>query len=153
MNDVRRDGETVHASCVLAGRSAILIRGPSGSGKSKLALAVVEAGANGTLPFARLVADDRVRLIASHGRLLAAAPEKIRGKIEMRGLGIRDLPHEPLALVGLVVDLAAADSNRMPDPSSGEVEISGVKLSRLAVAAGEDALPAILAAISAVTHV
>jgi serine kinase of HPr protein (carbohydrate metabolism regulator) len=144
--------ETVHASCVLVGRGAVLIRGPSGSGKSNLALALIEAGQNGTLPFARLVADDRVRLIASHGRLLAAAPEKIAGKVELRGFGIREIPYEPLALVTLVVDLAAPDSNRLPDAASREVEISGVKLSRLAVAAGENRLAAILAAIYDVTQ-
>jgi hypothetical protein len=69
----------------------------------------------------------------------------------VRGFGIREIPHEPLALIGLVVDLAAPDSNRLPDAATRETEISGVKLSRLPVAAGEDALPAILAAISDVT--
>jgi serine kinase of HPr protein (carbohydrate metabolism regulator) len=145
------NGETIHASCVLVGRGAVLIRGASGSGKSKLALALIEAGANGTLPLARLVADDRVRLIVAHGRLLAAAPNAIGGRIEVRGFGIREIPHEPLALIGLVVDLAAPDSNRLPDAATRETEISGVKLSRLPVTAGEDALPAILAAISDVT--
>jgi serine kinase of HPr protein (carbohydrate metabolism regulator) len=146
-----RTGATVHASCVLVGRTAVLIRGPSGSGKSRLALALLEAGTNGTLPFARLVADDRVQLTVAHGRLLAAAPDTIRGKVEVRGDGIRGLMHEPLALVGLVVDLDASDSARMPETASRQVEISGVKLSRLPLASGENALPAILAAISNVT--
>jgi HPr kinase/phosphorylase len=143
---------TVHASCVLAGRSAVLIRGPSGSGKSRLAGALIESGKTGASPPARLVADDRVHLFAAHGRLLAAAPEPIRGKIELRGLGIREVEHEPLALVGLVVDLAAEDAGRMPEDAAGSVEISGVKLSRLAIAAGKDALPAVLAAILALNH-
>jgi serine kinase of HPr protein (carbohydrate metabolism regulator) len=150
MSNVR--AETVHASCVLVGRGAVLIRGPSGSGKSRLALALIEASQRGMLPFARLVADDRVRLIVSHGRLLASVPEKIGGKIEVRGFGIREIAHEPLARVVLVVDLAAPDSNRMPDAASREVEISGVKLSRLAVAAGEPAVTAVLAAINNVTE-
>jgi HPr kinase/phosphorylase len=144
-------GVTAHASCVLVGRSAVLIRGPSGSGKSRLALALIDAGANGTLPFARLVSDDRVQLAVAHGRLLAAAPEAIRGKIEVRGNGIREVAYEPVALVGLVVDLDATDSARMPHPAAREVEISGVTLSRLPVARSEDALPAIFAAISTVT--
>jgi HPr kinase/phosphorylase len=143
---------TVHASCVLAGRSAVLIRGPSGSGKSRLARALIEAGRNGTLPPVRLVADDRVHLFAAHGRLLAAAPAQIEGNIEMRGFGIQDVDHEPLALVGLVVDLAAADADRMPEAAAGTVEISGVTLSRLPVATGTDALPPVLAAISALTQ-
>jgi serine kinase of HPr protein (carbohydrate metabolism regulator) len=140
---------TVHASCVLAGRSAVLIRGPSGSGKSRLAAAIIEAGMNGTSPPARLVADDRVHLFAANGRLLAAAPEPIEGKIEIRGLGVREGEVEPLALVGLVVDLDAPDAGRMPDEAAGSVEISGVKLSRLPVAAGDDAILPVLAAISA----
>lgn len=143
---------TVHASCVLAGRSAILIRGPSGSGKSRLASALIEAGNNGTSPAARLVADDRVHLFAAHGRLLAAAPEAIQGKVELRGLGIRQVECEPLALVGLVVDLAAPDAGRMPEDAANSVEISGVTLSRLPVAAGADALPPVLAAISVLNH-
>lgn len=134
---------------MLAGRSAVLIRGASGSGKSRLAAALIEAGEKGTSPPARLVADDRVHLFAANGRLLAAAPEPIRGKIEIRGLGVRDVDCEPLALVGLVVDLGAPDAGRMPDNAASSVEISGVKLSRLPVAAGTDALPAVLAAISA----
>jgi HPr kinase/phosphorylase len=142
---------TIHASCVLVGRTAVLIRGAAGSGKSQVALALIEAGANGTLPFARLVADDRVQLTVAHGRLLASAPEAIKGKIEVRGNGIRELAYEPVALVRLVVDLGASDSARMPEVAARRVEISGVKLSRLPVASGEDALPAILAAVSAVT--
>ena len=143
---------TVHASCVLAGRSAILIRGPSGSGKSRLASALIEAGNTGTSPAARLVADDRVHLFAAHGRLLAAAPEAIQGKIELRGFGIRQVECEPLALVGLVVDLEAPDAGRMPEDAANSVEISGVTLSRLPVAAGVDALLPVLAAISVLNH-
>jgi HPr kinase/phosphorylase len=145
------NGATIHASCVLVGRAAVLIRGASGSGKSRLAFALLEAGANGTLPFARLVADDRVQLTVAHGRLLASAPVATKGKIEVRGDGIRETVYEPIALVRLVVDLEASDSARMPDATAREVEISGVKLSRLPVASREDALPAILAVVSAVT--
>jgi serine kinase of HPr protein (carbohydrate metabolism regulator) len=145
----RKSAPTVHASCVLAGRSAVLIRGPSGSGKSRLAAALIDAGRNGAAPPARLVADDRVHLFAANGRLLAAAPEPIEGKIEIRGLGVREVEFEPLALVGLVVDLDAPDAGRMPEDVAASVEISGVKLSRLAVAAGADALRPVLAAISA----
>lgn len=136
---------------MLAGRHAVLIRGPSGSGKSRLAAALIEtlARAQGV---ARLVADDRVRLHAANGRLLAAAPEAIAGLIEVRGLGIRPVPHEPLAVVALVVDLAAADAGRMPEEPARTVELLGVKLSRLPVAAGSDPLPPVLAAINELTQ-
>ena len=82
-------GQTVHASCVLVGARAVLIRGPAGSGKSRLVLALIDAARAGVAPFSRLVSDDRVALIATHGRLIASAPDTIRGLIEVRGLGIR----------------------------------------------------------------
>jgi serine kinase of HPr protein (carbohydrate metabolism regulator) len=103
-------GETVHASAVLVGERAVLIRGAAGSGKSRLAWALLEAGRAGIVPYARLVADDRLRIFAADRRLLAAAPETIRGMIEVRGLGVRRVDCEPLARVGLIVDLAAADA-------------------------------------------
>ena len=146
-----KEWKTAHASCVLVGRSAILIRGPAGSGKSRLALALLDAAKSGLLPFARLVADDRVQLLAAHGRLVARAPAAIAGKIEVRGFGISAVGYESPVLVGLVVDLAAEDAGRMPEEAARRVEISGVSLSRLPVAAGENALPPVLAALSTVT--
>ena len=137
------DPASVHAGAVLVGGRAILIRGPAGSGKSRLALALIEAAQTGARPFARLIADDRVRLEAHHGRLLARAPETITGLIEVRGLGIRRVAHEPVAVVGLVVDLAAPDSERLP--AARETDIEGIALPRLAVASGVDPLPAVLA--------
>jgi serine kinase of HPr protein (carbohydrate metabolism regulator) len=136
---------TVHASVVLVGARAVLIRGPSGSGKSRLAWGLIGAAEAGRLPFARLVADDRVHLEARHGRLLARPPPALAGLIEVRGLGIRRLPYEPLAVVGLVVDLAAPSAERLPAPQ--EVSIDGIQLPRLAVASGDDPLPGVLAAL------
>jgi len=125
----------------------VLIRGASGSGKSRLALALIDA-----LPGrARLVADDRVHLVAANGRLLAMVPDAIKGRIEIRGLGIRAVDYEPLALVMLVVDLDAPDAARMPEDASRRTEISGVKLSRLPVATDETVLPGVLTAINELT--
>jgi HPr kinase/phosphorylase len=136
--------ETVHATAVLIGNRAALIRGPAGSGKTRLAFALIDAARAGALPFARLVADDRVRLAAVHGRLIAAAPDAIGGLAEVRGLGIRAVAHEARAVVGLVIDLAAADGGRMAAEAGREIVILGVKLPRLAVAAGQDPLPMVL---------
>lgn len=141
-------GETVHASAVLIGERAVLIRGPSGSGKSTLALALLDAAKSGILSYARLVADDRVKIFFAHGRLLAAAPEPIHGMIEARGLGIRHVDCEPLAAVGLVVDLAAEDGARMPEANARETKILGVKVPRLPVKKGEAAFPLLLAALT-----
>ena len=138
---------TLHASAVLLGARAVLIRGPSGSGKSKLALALIEAaGADGKLPFARLVADDRTQVDAVHGRVVARAPDALGGLIEVRGLGIRRLPYERAGVVDLVVDLAANDADRMPGPEQCKAEIAGIRVPRLPVAPMADALALVLAA-------
>jgi HPr kinase/phosphorylase len=134
---------TVHASAVLAGARAVLIRGPSGAGKSRLALALLAAAECGLLPFARLIADDRAQLEPCHGRLLVRPATSLAGLIELRGLGIRPLPYEPVGVVGLVIDLAAEDAERLPQTL--ESEVLGVRLPRLAVAAGADPLLAVLA--------
>jgi serine kinase of HPr protein (carbohydrate metabolism regulator) len=131
---------------VLASARAVLIRGPAGSGKSRLALAIIEAAQTGLLPFARLVGDDRVHLEPCHGRLLVRPAPALAGLIEVRGLGIRRMPHEPRAVVGLVIDLAAGDAERMP--ACGDTMIAGIALPRLAVAPSVEPLPAVLAALS-----
>jgi HPr kinase/phosphorylase len=140
------DTATVHASAVLAGAHAVLIRGPAGAGKSQLALALIAAGQTGLLQFARLVGDDRVHLEPHHGRLLVRPAAALAGLIEVRGLGIRRLDHEPVARVGLVVDLAAEDAERLP--AGSEIHLCGVQLPRLAVAAGAAPLAAVLAMLN-----
>ena len=139
------DTPTAHASAVLTGERAVLIRGPAGSGKSSLAFALLQAAQAGLLPFARLIADDRVQLEAAHGRLLARPHAALAGLLEVRGLGIRRLAYEPVAVVGLVVDLAAPDADPLPSPESRQAEVAGIALPRLAVAVGADALPLVLA--------
>ncbi len=138
---------------MLIGAKAALIRGPAGSGKSQLALALIEAAAQApfaALPFARLVADDRAYIEACAGRLLVRPAPHLAGLIEVRGLGIRRLPYEPLAALGLVVDLAAADAARLPPREALETTIAGATLPRLAVAPGQAALPLVLAFVRTV---
>ena len=133
---------------MLIGRHAALIRGAAGSGKSRLALALIDAAAIGRIRFARLVADDRVELTASHGRLLVRPPAALTGLIEVRGLGVRRVAFEPVAVAALVIDLAAADAERIPAPSARTTEIDGIRLPRLPVAAGADALTIVLATLN-----
>ncbi len=135
----------MHASAVLIGREAALIRGPAGAGKSHLTWRLIEAAGRPPLPFARLVADDRVHVDARHARLLARPPASLAGLIEIRGFGIRRIAHEPIAAVGLVIDLAAPDAQRLPEGKVQEAQIAGLRIPRLAVAAGIDPLPAVLA--------
>jgi HPr kinase/phosphorylase len=139
------DTQTVHASAVLAGARAVLIRGPAGAGKSRLVRALIQAAETGLLRFARLVGDDRVHLEARHEHLLVRPAAALAGLLEVRGVGIVRLDHEPVAVVGLVVDLAADDAERLP--AAIETVVRGVRLPRLAVAAGTESLPPVLAAL------
>lgn len=138
---------TIHASAVLVGDRAVLIRGAAGAGKSGLTLALIEAADAGLLPFARLVADDRAHVEAINGRLIVRPPPVLAGLIEMRGLGIRRLPFEAVAVVGLVVDLGAEDAERLPSAGSFAVTIEGVTLPRLPVACRDEALRLVIARI------
>lgn len=139
------DFPTIHASAVLVGAKAALIRGPAGAGKSQLVWDVLQAAARGALPFARLVGDDRVQLGTQAGRLLVRTVPALAGMLEIRGLGIRQLPYEALAAVGLVIDLAAADAARLPGLEAEKAVICEVSLPRLTVAAGVPPLPLLAA--------
>ncbi len=138
---VTQSPSTVHATALIVGHRGILIRGPSGSGKSRLALSLLQSAGSG---FVRLVGDDRIHLAAVNGRLLMRPATALAGLIELRGLGIVRLPFEPVAVAHLVVDLAVPDAARIPDPAAQSVEIAGVRLARLPVAPGGDAFSQLL---------
>jgi hypothetical protein len=131
---------TIHATAVLTGAKALLIRGEAGSGKSRLALQLIQ-----TLPFARLVGDDRVHLEAKAGRLLVRPAETLAGLIEVRGLGIQRMPYEPAAVVGWIADLLP-EADRLPEPGNQTTAIAGITLPRFALA-GPNLLPTMLAAL------
>jgi HPr kinase/phosphorylase len=139
---------SVHASAVLVGERAVLIRGPSGSGKSRLAFDLILAGRSGQLPPSILVGDDRVRLDTAGKELRVRPVAKLAGLMEIRGLGIRrcDFTHE--AIVGLVVDLAAGDAERLPPPESLQTTINGVLLPRIPIGAGFSPLLLVVAALT-----
>lgn len=130
--------ELVNATAIaLAGRAA-LIRGPSGSGKSDLALRCLAQGASPLLPgTVRLVADDWVRVVRAGGTLRAEAPEAILGKLEVRGMGIVAVEYAGPAEVALVVEISpAADIERLPDETV-RVKLLNHPLPLLRVAAFE----------------
>jgi len=139
---------SVHASAVKVGDRAVLIRGPSGAGKSRLAFDLILAGRTGQLPRGILVGDDRVRLDTGTGQLWVRPVEELAGLIEIRGLGIRRCDFAAEAIVGLVVDLAAADAARLPAPESVFADIFGVKIPRIPVPAGYSPLPLVVAALT-----
>lgn len=100
---------TIHGTCVLVSGIGVLLRGASGSGKSDLALRLIDGGA-------RLIADDRVELRMEQGRLMATAPAALAGLLEVRGVGIMPVPTVPGAEIGLVVDLVPrGEVERLPD--------------------------------------
>jgi serine kinase of HPr protein (carbohydrate metabolism regulator) len=116
----------VHGSGVVAGGSGILLRGPSGSGKSILALLLI-AEMDG-----RLVADDRLDLVRDDGEVMMSPPEAIAGMIELRGRGLIQLPYERRAAVRLIVDLVP-ELIRMPEESSFVTDLMGLPLPRCPV--------------------
>jgi HPr kinase/phosphorylase len=141
-------GASVHASAVLVGDRAALIRGPLGAGKSRLAFDLILAGRAGQLPPAVLVGDDRVHLDTVAGQLWVRPVQELAGLIEVRGLGIRRFDFAIKAIVGIVVDLAAGDAQRLPPPESLSTQLNGVVLPRIPVGVGFDPLPLIVAALT-----
>jgi serine kinase of HPr protein (carbohydrate metabolism regulator) len=115
----RLSSETVHASTVALDGRAVLISGPSGSGKSDLALRLLDRGF-------QLVSDDQTIVRKEGSRLLASAPPNIAGKLEVRGIGIVDMDIVKDVPAALLVELTS-DIQRLPDDDR-ERPILGVSL-------------------------
>jgi serine kinase of HPr protein (carbohydrate metabolism regulator) len=141
-------GASSHASAVLAGDRAVLIRGPSGSGKSRLAFDLILAGRAGQISETVLIGDDRVHLQAIKGQLVVRPARELAGLIEIRGLGIRRCAFTEQAIVGLLVDLSAEDAERLPPTEALLATIDGVKLPRIPVGRGFAPLPMVIAALT-----
>lgn len=109
----------IHASAVALQGRAVLLLGPSGSGKSALALSLMALGC-------QLVSDDRTILIHRDGQLWASAPAALGGMIEARGVGILAAEAIPTAIVRLVVDLGRMETDRLP--AMREIDLLGVAL-------------------------
>jgi serine kinase of HPr protein (carbohydrate metabolism regulator) len=126
----------LHATAVIHGESGVLILGPSGSGKSALALALL-ARASGAGAFGALIGDDRIYVRKAQGRLVAAGAAKMAGMIERRMAGLIVVRHEPAVIVRLAVELTERGRQwpRMPENHDGVI-VGGVRLPRLALDSG-----------------
>jgi len=147
--------ELIHGTCVALGAHAALIRGPSGSGKSDLALRFLALHPEPGIELL-LVADDQVWVERqNNGSLVASAPPTLAGKFEVRGLGIVQVPHREAARLALAVDLVLPQEvPRMPPDPLDRITIAGGELPVVKLAPFEPsaALKLRLALLSAVSQ-
>ena len=122
----------IHGTCLAIGGMGVLLLGQPGSGKSDLALRLIDGsgtGLSGVARSARLVADDQVAVRKAEGRLVASAPAALAGKLEIRGLGIAELTPEAEAVLRLAVRLTpAAEIERLPDLARARMDILGIAI-------------------------
>lgn len=124
--------ETLHATTVSIKGRAVLIEGVSGAGKSDLALRLIDRGAI-------LVSDDYSFIQRRGGQIVASPPVNIAGKIEVRGLGIIDMPHIGEAPVAMIVALGEPAA-RLPEPGEARI-LLGVDIPLLALDGREASAP------------
>jgi len=127
---------SLHATAVIRGESGVLILGPSGSGKSALALALM-AHARAAGAFSALIGDDRIFVTRAHGRLIARGASNMAGVIERRTAGLISVRHEPAAVLRLAVELCGRGRRwpRMPEDDDALI-VGEVTLPRLALDSG-----------------
>ena len=130
--NLRLSSETLHATTVALDGRAVLISGLSGSGKSDLALRLIDRGGV-------LVSDDYTLLLRRDGRLIARPPANLAGKIEVRGIGILEMEHVADVPVGLIVVIVEAPP-RMPGEGRRR-RIAGIDLHEIALPALEPSAP------------
>jgi len=138
------DRVLIHATCVALAEHGVLIMGPPGSGKSDLALRLIDCGGRGLggePVAARLVSDDQTLVMRRGGRLFGSPPETIAGKLEIRGLGIVALPYLSDCILALAVSLdPAARIERMP--GERRFELIGVAIPEVSIDAATPSAPA-----------
>ncbi len=140
----------IHASLVAFSETGVLIKGPSGSGKSQLCLRLIDAAGYGVSeqPLkAQLVADDQVVLSTPQGQVWGTAPKSLEGLLELRGIGLVKTIIKTSVRIRLVVNLQTAFAIiRLPDDSELKEEICGVEVPSIKIDPNSPAAPALLRA-------
>jgi HPr kinase/phosphorylase len=140
------ESRLIHGTCIVIGGCGVLLLGPAGSGKSDLALRLIDQPGRGTgrqSMTAQLVADDQVLITEREGRLIAAPPPRLAGLIEVRGLGIIKAECAPQAAIGLVVRLTdAASIERVPETCQSHMVLLDIAVPEIAVDALAASAPA-----------
>ncbi len=126
------DEALIHGTCLAIGGEGVLLVGKPGTGKSDLALRLIDQGGrglSGTLREGQLVADDQVVVRKVNGTLIASAHPSLQGKLEIRGLGIAELPVVAETRLRLAVRLTpSAEIERLPDLGRTRMDILGIAL-------------------------
>lgn len=137
----------LHGTCLAVGRQGVLLLGPSGSGKSDLALRLLDEPGHGVAAETlrtRLVADDQVLVRCAGERLIASAPPSLKGLLEVRGLGVISVssPLDEIVLVLAIRLVQSGKIERMPCPEESKIDVLGVALPVLEVAPFHASAPA-----------
>ena len=118
----------VHATAVVIGTTGVVLLGPSGAGKSTMAMQMI-AGARQAGHFATVVSDDQIFLDVLNGRVVARAPDTIRGLIELRGSGVAKIDSIDQAVMHLALSLVTADAEtRIPEENQSWNPHPGIAL-------------------------
>lgn len=144
------DAALIHGTCLAIGEDGVLLLGQPGSGKSDLALRLIDqpgGGLSGNMRGTRLVADDQVSIRRLGEGLIASAPAALAGRLEIRGLGIATLAALPQATLRLAVRLTPAPGiERLPDLAAARIDILGIALPLILLDPGQASAPARLRA-------
>jgi HPr kinase/phosphorylase len=131
------DSQRVHATTISLNGTAVMLRGGSGSGKSDLALQILETsgtGLTGQIITTALVADDQTVLLRQGQVILASAPDSIKDLLEVRGQGVLDVKAVQNVPLVLVVDLKPfARIERLPQPEDLQTYILGLSVPLISI--------------------